>query len=67
MTLSEIVARLNLKHRIINGTIYCVIEDNAYVRYPHIRPASDDEILEIKERNRQIKIHSLLKSYSVKL
>ena len=67
MTLLEIVARLNLKYKIVKGTIYCIIEDNAYVAYPQVRPASDKEILDIKERNRQQKIDTLLKSYSVKL
>lgn len=57
MNLREIIARVNLKHSIVDGTIYCIIEDNDYVAYPQIRPASDNEIAHIKLRE-------MLKSYA---
>ena len=57
MNLREIIARLKLKHRIVDGTIYCIIEDNDYVDYPQVRPASDKEIAHIKLRE-------MLKSYA---
>lgn len=50
MSLREIIARLKLKHRIVDGTIYCIIEDNDYVDYPQVRPASDKEIIDIQVR-----------------
>ena len=56
MNLREIIARLKLKHKIVDGTIYCIIEDNDYVEYPQVRPASDNEI-------NYIKIREMLKSY----
>ena len=57
MNLREIIARLKLKHRIVDGTIYCIIEDNDYVEYPQVRPASDKEI-------DYIKLREMLKSYA---
>lgn len=50
MTLREIIARINLKHRIIDGTIYCIIENNDVVEHPQVRPASDQEISRIQVR-----------------
>ena len=50
MSLREIIARLKLKHRIVNGTIYCIIEDNDVLSYPVVRPASDKEIIDIQVR-----------------
>ncbi len=50
MTLQDIVKRLKLKYKISNGTLYAIIEDHETLSYPQYRPATNQEIKEIKER-----------------
>jgi len=49
-TLRDIVARLKLKYKIVNGMIYGVIEKDEELPYPTMRPAFDDEIVDIQAR-----------------
>ena len=49
-TLRDIVARLKLKYKIINGMIYGIIEKDEELPYPKMRPASNDEIVDIQAR-----------------
>jgi hypothetical protein len=49
-TLRDIVARLKLKYKIINGMIYGVIEKDDELPYPTMRPASKNEIVDIQAR-----------------
>ena len=50
MNLSEIVKRLKLKYKIVNGTVYAVIEDDGFAPYPTVRPAFDEEITEAQRK-----------------
>ena len=67
-TLQDILKRLKLKHRIIHGTLYAVIEEpHDYLDYPQVRPATNQEIKEIKERvESDRKIKEILKNYPKK-
>ena len=49
-TLRNIVERLKLKYKIVNGMIYGVIERDEEEPYPTMRPAFDDEIVDIQAR-----------------
>jgi len=49
-TLRDIVARLKLKYKIVNGMIYGIIEKDDYSPYPKMRPVSDKEIIDIQAR-----------------
>lgn len=65
MTLIEIIARLKLRYKIVSGKIYIIIEDGMWGPSP--RPATKDEILEIKEREESDrKIKEILKKYGQK-
>ena len=60
-TLREIVARLKLKYKIVNGMIYGIIEKDDVTPYPKMRPVSDKEIIDIQARevtNRIIRYHT---------
>ena len=59
MNLQEIVARLKLKYKIIDGMIYAIVEKRDDLSYPQLRPAFNKEIDEIKLRE-------LLKHYAKK-
>ncbi len=50
MNLQEIVARLKLKYKIIDGVIYAIVEKRDDLSYLTYRPAFDKEIDEIKLR-----------------
>jgi hypothetical protein len=49
-TLRDIVARLKLKYKIVNGMIYAIIEKDDHTPYPKMRPVSDKEIMDIQAR-----------------
>ena len=49
-TLREIVARLKLKYKIVNGMVYGIIEKDDHTPYPKMRPVSDKEIIDIQAR-----------------
>jgi|TARA_R110000824_G_scaffold250667_4_gene439437 hypothetical protein len=50
MNLREIVARLKLKYKIVDGVIYAIIEKGDTMPYPSLRPAFAKEIDEIRLR-----------------
>lgn len=72
MNLREIVARLNLKHKIVKDIkrdeyiIYMVIEDNNFNAYPTTRPAFDYEIDEVRQKKNHKDVKEMLKRYKAK-
>lgn len=64
MNLQEIIARLKLKYKILSGKIYIIIEDGMRGYTP--RPATKDEITEIKDREGNKKLKKMLKTYTKK-
>ncbi len=53
MNLQEIVARLKLKYKIVNGVIYAIVEKRDDLSYLTYRPAFNKEINEIKKKKKQ--------------
>ena len=65
-TLQDIIKRLKLKYKIVRGTLYAIIEDNRRSNGPHLRPASDEEMYDIQDRESAPKIKEMLKKYKKK-
>jgi len=63
MDLREIIARLKLKYKIVDGTIYAVFEKGDTIGYPTMRPAFAKEISQIQARET---LNSILEAHQKK-